>query len=175
VADGFKAAAARLPLIVGWALVSATVGLILRIIEDRSEKVGKLVAALLGMSWSVVSFLVIPILVIERENPLVALKKSTLLLKQTWGEELISNFSFGLIFFLLSIPAFLLMVLGILIGSGTTIITSIALAVIYLVILALIQSTLQTIFQAALYFYARKGQAPAGFQRELLVNSMGRK
>src|SRR5436190_24108713 len=105
VADGFRAASARLPVIAGWALVSATVGVVLRIIEDRSEKVGRFVAGLLGMAWTLVSFLVIPILVVENKGPLLALKESTKLLKKTWGEQLTGSFSFGLVFFLMSIPA----------------------------------------------------------------------
>ena len=101
VGDGLRAAASRLPVIAGWALVSATVGLILRIIEDRSDKIGQIIAGLLGMAWTVVSFLVVPILVIENKGPIAALQDSTALLKKTWGEQLISNFSFGMIFFVL--------------------------------------------------------------------------
>jgi len=85
VADGFRAAFSRIGLIVGWALVSATVGIILRIIEDRSKFVGRIVAGLLGLAWSVVSFLVVPILVVEKKGPMTALKDSTVLLKKTWG------------------------------------------------------------------------------------------
>ena len=70
--DGFRASWARFELIVGWALVSATVGLILRIIENRSEKAGQFVAGILGMVWTVVSFLVIPIMVIERKGPITS-------------------------------------------------------------------------------------------------------
>jgi hypothetical protein len=175
LADGFRAAFARIHLIVGWALVSASVGLILRIIEGRSEKIGRIVTGLLGMVWSVVSFLVIPILVIEQKGPIAALKESTILLKKTWGEQLVGNFSFGLIFFLLSIPAFPLMVLGVSAGSGIVMMMCIGLAVIYMVAIALIQSTLQAIFQAAVYSYVRNGQAPPGFRAELLRNSMAPK
>jgi hypothetical protein len=171
VGDGFREAFARFPLIVGWALVSATVGLVLRIIEDRSQKIGKIVAGLLGTAWSIMSFLVIPILVIDRKGPITALKESTALLKRTWGEQLVGNFSFGLIFFLLGIPAFLLPILGFVIGTVPAIITCIAIAVIYFIVLALIQSTLQAIFQAALYLYVRDGQA-AGFELALLQNAV---
>lgn len=172
VGDGFRAAFARLPLIFGWALVSATVGLVLRIIEDRSKTVGKIVAGLLGMAWTVVSFLVVPILVIEKKGPLSALKESTILLKKTWGEQLIGNFSFGFIFFLLNIPAILLIALGIFSGNVAIIITCIILGVVYLIIVALIQSALQAIFQAAIYLYAREGEAPSGFEPDLLAYSM---
>src|ERR1700676_5208466 len=41
IGAGFDAACKRLPQILGWALVSATVGVILKVIEDRSAKVGQ--------------------------------------------------------------------------------------------------------------------------------------
>jgi hypothetical protein len=175
VGDGFRAAFARLPLIFGWALVSATVGLILRIIEDRSKTVGKIVAGLLGLAWTIVSFLVVPILVIEKKGPISALKESTLLLKKTWGEQLIGNFSFGFIFFLLNIPAIILIALGIFSGNVAILITCIILGVVFLIVVALIQSALQAIFQAAIYLYAREGEAPAGFEPDLLAYSMTQK
>ncbi len=172
VGDGFRAAAARLPVILGWVLVSATVGLLLRMVEDRSEKIGQFVAGLLGMAWTAVSFLVIPILVMENKNPFTALKDSTVLLKKTWGEQLVGNFSFGMIFFLLGIPAVLLIVAGALAHSVIVLALCIAVAAVYLIVLALIQSALQSIFQAALYLYARDGRVPEGFQAEALSGAM---
>ena len=127
---------------------------------------------LLGAAWTVVSFLVIPILVVENKNPFIALKESTILLKKTWGEQVAGNFSFGLIFLLLSIPAIVLIVVGIFSGSLAAIAACVGLAVIYFVILALIQSALQSIFQAAVYLYARDGQVPEGFGAELLGSAM---
>lgn len=168
VSDGFRAAIARLPLIAGWTLVLATVGLILRIIGGRSEKTRRIVSSLLGMVWSVVSFLVIPILVIEKKSPIAALKESTMLLKKTWGEQLIGNFGFGIVFLLLGIPAFFLIFLGIFAGSSIAIICF-CLAAVYLIVSILIQSALQAIFQVAIYLYARDGQAPPGFQSELIA------
>jgi|ERR1044071_950664 hypothetical protein len=172
VADGFRAAASRLPVIAGWALASATVGMVLRIIEERSEKVGRFVAGLLGMGWTLVSFLVVPILVVENRSPMAALKESTRLLKKTWGEQLVGNFSFGLLFFFLGIPAYALIVLGILSGNAAMAVTAIALGALYLIVLALVQSALQSIFQAAVYLYARNGQVPDGFQAEFLNGAM---
>lgn len=172
IGDGLRAAASRLPVIAGWALVSATVGLILRVIEDRSEKIGQIVAGLLGMAWTVVSFLVVPILVIENKGPIAALQDSTALLKKTWGEQLVSNFSFGMIFFLLAIPAFVVFILGTMAGSSAALIVCAGLAVIYLIVLALVQSALQAIFQTALYLYARDGQVPPGFHAEVLGTAL---
>lgn len=175
VSYGLQVAISRLPLIAGWALVSATVGLILRVIEDRSQRLGQIVAGLLGVAWTLASFLVVPILVIEKKEPVTALKESTALLKKTWGEQLIGNFSFGLVFLLLAIPAFVFVVLGFMAGRGIGMIAGIVLAAIYLIGLALIQSALQTIFQAALYLYAKNGQVPPGFDARSLAGAMARK
>jgi hypothetical protein len=172
VGDGLRAASRRLPAIAGWAFISATVGLLLRLIEQRSEKIGRIVSGLLGMAWTVVSYLVIPILVAEERGPVAAFKESTQLLKKTWGQQLVGNFSFGLMFFLLSLPAFALIAVGIFSGSGVAALVCIALAVLYLIGLALVQSALQSIFQAAVYLYARDGQVPDGFQAEFLSGAM---
>jgi len=172
IGDGFRAAATRLPVIAGWAILSATVGLVLRVIEDRSEKIGRIVSGLLGAAWTLVSFLVVPILVVENKNPFTALKESTALLKKTWGEQLAGNFGFGLLSFLLAIPAVVLIVLGFFSGSPIAIAACIAFAIIYLIVLALVSSALQSIFQAALYLYARDGKVPDGFEAELLGNAM---
>ena len=172
VGDGIRSAAARLHLIVGWALVSATVGLILNIIENRSKKVGRFVAGLLGMAWSVTSFLVVPILIVEGTGPISALKESAVLLKKTWGEQLIGNFSFGLLFFLLSLPIVAVLALGFLAGNGAILIACIAVVVLYVIGLALVQSALQAIFQAAVYMYAREGKVPGGFESGMLRDAM---
>ncbi len=177
--DGFRICFARMPLIVGWALVAATVGLILRIIEDKNQKIGRFIAGLLGMAWTAISFLVLPILVIEKKDPISALKESTVMLKKTWGEQLMCNFSFGLIFFLLFIPGIALVALGIFIGisTGNAVVAAacIAVAVNYFIALSLIQSALQVIFQTALYYYAKHQTAPAGFDAATLGGAMYQK
>ena len=85
---------------------------------------------------------------------------------------MISNFSFGLIFILLGIPAVVLIILGAMSGEVTLIITFVVIAAIYMIILALIQSTLQGIFQAALFKYARSGSVPEGFDSQLLKGAI---
>jgi len=152
--------------------VSATVGLVLRVIEDRSDKIGQIVAGLLGMAWTVVSFLVVPVLIIENKNPFAALQESTVLLKKTWGEQLVSNFSFGGIFFLLMLPAFVLAGLAFYLGGPVVGIAVAVLAGIYFILLALVQSALQAIFQTALYLYARDGVVPDGFNADVLGTAL---
>lgn len=175
--DGIRFANRRLPQIAGWAVVSATVGLILRMIEDRSEKVGAIVAGLLGAVWTLTSFLVIPILVVEGVGPITALTKSTKMLKETWGEQIVSNFSFGVIFFFLNLPSFLLIGGGIYLYLAMELlvlgVALIAIGVVLLLLLGVIQTCLQSIFQAALYVYAREGHVEGSrFHENLMRNSV---
>ena len=172
IADGFRIAGSRIISILGWALVSATVGLILRMIEDKSKNIGRFVAGLLGAVWSFITFLVLPVLIIENKNPLTAIKDSAVMLKQTWGRQLASNFSFGLVFFLLNIPAIILIVLGVMSQNPPLMFVLIAIAVIYIIVLALIQSVLVTIFQTALYHYAKGEQMGSGFDASLLEDAI---
>lgn len=170
--SALRSATNRLPQILGWALVAATVGLILRAIEQYSERVGQFVAAILGAVWTATTFMVVPILVVEGKGPIDAFRRSTSLLRETWGEQLVSNFSFGIIFFLLAIPAFVMLVVGVALGGAVGGVIAIALAVIYLIVLALVQSVLQSIFQAVLYIYVESGKAPAGFRKRTLRGAM---
>jgi hypothetical protein len=187
VAGCFCEAFSRLHLIISWALVSATVGLILRIIEDRSERIGRWVAGLLGMAWTVLCYLVVPIIVVQRKGPVDALKESALLLRKTWGEQIVGKFSFGLVFFVLSLPALALIVMGVYMAAAAnnTLLGGlfIGVAVVYWIVLSLMQSALQSIFQAAVYLYALDpallsmplADGTRGFPVRLVAEAMGRK
>jgi hypothetical protein len=175
VSDGFKAAWSRLVLIAEWALVAATVGMVLRMIEGKSNRLGRIVTGLIGTAWSVGTFLVVPILVVENIDPIGAVRESVRLLKKTWGQQLIGSFSFGLVTILLSIPGILLLFLGgmSLGGSVASGLTLVVIGVIYMVALSLVQSALQSVFQASVYAYAREGKTPREFDRNLLAGSFG--
>ncbi|MBN1589132.1 MAG: hypothetical protein JW888_06435 [Pirellulales bacterium] len=171
LADGFRAARDRLPQIVAWALVSATVGLVLRIIESRSERVGQIVAGLMGMAWSAVTYFVVPVIVIERKGPVEATKRSLSILRGTWGEALTANFGIGVIVFLASLVGFVPIVLGFVAltaGLVPLAILGILLGVILLLLIGLVSSALNAIVIAALYLYAAEGSVPDYFDNRLL-------
>src|SRR5262245_13201687 len=138
--DGFRAAGSRLPQIFAWALVSATVGVILKAVESMHEKVGEFISAILGTAWSVITFFVVPVLVVERVGPFQAVSRSIAILKKTWGEALIGNFGLGLFKFLLLVPGFLILAGGIFLLSSTHSVAPglvvLGLAVIWLVLAA---------------------------------------
>ena len=171
--DGFRVAFARVPLLLGWALVSATVGVVLRIIEDRSKVVGRIIAGLLGMAWSLTTFLALPILVVEGKGPFAAVKQSTKMLRDTWGEQLIGGFSFGLLWFFCCLPGIVLFVVAILLIGFANILVPVILLAVYMIVLALVFSVMQTVFQAGLYYYARDSVAPPGWDAGILAGAVG--
>lgn len=176
--DGFSAAFSRFPQIAGWALVAATVGLILKIIESRSKRVGAIVASLLGMAWSAVTYFVVPVIVVEGTGPVAAAKRSFQVLKKTWGEALVANFGIGFIAFLASLVAFIPIVLGVIaIGSGLLVvgIAVIVVGVIALLVVSLISSALNAIIIGALYLYASDGTVPQQFDSDLFRYAFAQK
>lgn len=172
VLDGLKAATNQVAPIVGWALLLSTVGLILRLIGRKSSAGGRVAAGLMGVSWSIASFLVVPILVVEGKGPFAALSESISLLRKSWGEQLIGNFSFGLVFFLMSLPAFLVFGLAAYAGFGYLMIFFTILAAEYLMALSVIQSTLHSIFQAAVYSHVRSGTDPGRAQLDHISDAI---
>lgn len=170
-----SAATKRLHLILGWAAVSATVGLVLRLIEDRSPKIGQFVAAILGTAWALASFLVVPILVVDNKGPIAALTESGRLLRKTWGQQVVGNFSFGLVFFLLALPVFALFAVGIYAAVALHMVllgvACIAVAIVCFIGLALVQATLQSVFQAAVFMYAQ-GNLDHGFPPSLMQGAV---
>ncbi|MHC4400469.1 MAG: DUF6159 family protein [Planctomycetota bacterium] len=173
--DGLRAATSCLPQIVAWSLVSATVGLILRIIESSSEKAGRIAAALLGMGWSAATYFAVPILVVERVGPVEAVKRSLGLLKKTWGEALSANLGLGLIFFVVFLVALIPLILaGSLVGAGVAsgsmalIVLGVAGIVLIVVGMSLVSSALHAILLAAVYIYAKEGVVPDQFDQGLL-------
>jgi len=179
ISSGLSAAAKRLPQILGWALVSATVGLILRLIENANEKIGRFAAAILGSAWTFLTYLVVPVIVVEGKGPVASLKDSVKMLKDTWGQQLTGGFAFGLVYFLLS-----LLGVGIIAGAGylysvtnngVIFVAGIAIAAIYWLGLILVSAVMTPVFQAALYVYAKDGKAPGSFGEQLLSGAFRKK
>jgi MFS family permease len=172
VGDGVRIAMQHIGPILGYALVSATVGMILRWLSERGKIVGKIVSSIAGMAWNLATYLVVPVLVIEDVGPLEAVKRSATLLKKTWGEQIVGNFGigaiFGLLFFvliLLAVPVFVLVAMT----ESIALIVLVGLVfVLALVFLGLINSTLNGIYIAAVYRYAAEGEASGFFNEEMV-------
>ncbi len=174
LSDGLSAASRRLPQIAAWALVSATVGLILKVIESQSKRMGQIVAAILGTGWAIASYFVVPVLVVEKTGPIEALKRSATILRKNWGESLVSNFGVGLLTFIPSFAAFLVLMGGIVAIVSEHIVLGIILiviAIISILLISLVSATLTSIVIAALYLFASRGEAPEQIDQSLLENA----
>jgi hypothetical protein len=112
VAKGLRFALTRIGAIFSWAIFAATVGTILRAIQDKVGTLGKIITGLIGIVWSVATFFVVPIIAYENLGPIAAFKRSASLMKEKWGESIGASFSFGIIQFLaillLAVPSFVL-------------------------------------------------------------------
>jgi hypothetical protein len=162
VGRSLTAANKRLPRLLPWAVVTATVSIILSQLE-RQGWLGAIVANLLGMAWAVVTFLTIPIIMLEDLGPVAALKRSGALFKQTWGENLVAQIGFGLFAFIAFLPAVALAAIGFASGVDVVAGVTIAIAVVWLAIVTIVVSALSGIYRTALYRYAVDGRAPTAF------------
>lgn len=170
--DGMRIATSKLVVILGYAFIAATVGMVLRAIQERVGIVGKIIVAFVGVGWTLATYLVVPVLVNRDVGPIDAIKESAMLLKETWGENVIGQAglgaAFGLILFAVIGCGVALIVLAALAGSGVLIGTAILLTILAVAVTALIQAALGGIYAAALYRYATTGEGSQGFGAETL-------
>lgn len=173
VADGLKAAWGKKGVIFQWALLAATIGLLLHILESRSRGWGSRVFTWLGrMAWAAATYFVVPVLVFEGLSPFDALKRSVAVVKKTWGEALTGEFSTGFIFFLLGLLGLLPIFAGFTFGPVGLFI-GIGIAVIYWVLLAAVGGAINGILIAGLYKYAKDGRVPGGLPAHIIEAPMG--
>jgi len=172
IKDGFIQANSRIKSILGWALIAAFVSLFFKIIESNSKTFGKVISSILGVAWSMVTFLVIPIIVVEGKGPIESFKESKALLKKSWGDQILLNVGFGIIFLpLIVITPFVLYALF----FSTDDIYHPIIFIFYIsfwVLASILYSVIQTMFQTALYIYLKEGIEPNGFPPDLLNNSV---
>jgi len=171
IGSGIDAAIKRLPQILGWTLVASTVGIILRTIGQQTGIVGRIATAIIGIAWNIAVFFVVPCLVIDQENPFAALKSSTAMLKQTWGERIILGVGVGYAIGMLALLALIPLVAGIFLMSNNMVALGLLLlvmAVLYWIVVAVAGSAVTTIYQTALYLYSRHDTVPVGFNAEYM-------
>jgi Family of unknown function (DUF6159) len=162
--------------ILKWSALTTTVGLLLRVIQDRLGAAGAIIGALGGLAWGVVSFLVVPVLVTEDVGPVSAVKRSATLLKETWGTSLRTTLRFGWIALVLWLPTLAVVGLGVwlLLQGGTAADATgaglLVLGVFAGIVLATVFSAVGGYARALIYRYAT-GQATPGVEPRLLAGA----
>ena len=167
ISDGLKVARENIVRIAGWALLTATIGLILRAISERFGWIGRIIAGIAGAAWNIVTYLVVPVLIFEKKGPWASVKRSGSLIRQTWGEAAGGYLTLGGIFLLLALPGILFILFGALLGSLVGVLVGLGIAVVYWLILGLLGSAAQSILVTALYRYATTGKLGFGFPEDI--------
>lgn len=161
VGDGLAIASKRMGAILGYAVIAATVGMILRMISERGGIFAKIAVALVGMAWTLATYLTVPILVTKDIGPIDAIKESAMVFKRTWGEQVVGNFGMGWAMFGMFF-SWTIVSVALFIGVGAiapvAVLPMIGISVLGYVFLGLLGSALQGIYTAALYRYAMTGE-----------------
>jgi hypothetical protein len=175
VTDGLQAALSNLPAILGYALIAATVGTILRIIEQRVGLIGRIVTALIGAAWTLATAMTLPVLIVENVGPVEAISRSLDLLRRNWGENLIGNGGISIGMAVIGVPLCLLAVLFMMSAISSKAPGMITLAAIVLLVtligLSLVSTTLHSIYTAALYRYSTGSKDNGAIGPELLADA----
>ena len=169
--EGLSNAVRHIGSIFVWALISATVGLILQIIHDKAGFIGQIATAIVGGVWSLVTFFVVPILILEDKGVFDSVKESVSLIKKTWGESIVGSGSIMLVFIVIGFVALLGLFAMLFIGNMVLFGIALVLFLVFVVILGVVAAAMQGIFVTALYTYARTGTVPSAFNKDLIQNA----
>lgn len=182
IGQGLTAARSRWGVILQWAGVQLVIGALISVLQSiLRERVGPIVGALIGgladFAWTVATFFVIPTIALEGLGPIQSLKRSTQVIRSRWGEGLTGTAAIGVITFLLGfLPGGLLIVIGValiqnaLVAAILGVVLIVAGAVV-IVVTAVLQATISTVFRVALYRFATQDAVLGPFDRAELEHA----
>ena len=167
-ADGVNAALKRLPIIIVWGIIAGTVGLLLKALEgaarssdnDAMRALASIIHFLGGLAWWVMTFFMIPHLILEGQSVGDALQSSKKTFYSTWGETITSGLGIGLIGFLIAVPL-LAVTLGLTVVAGPV---GLFFGAIAIGLLIAWTNAAEQVAVAALYRFAKDGQMPKIYQ-----------
>jgi hypothetical protein len=175
VGDGLAVSRSRLSQISGWAAVSAAISLVMGVLENQGGTLGTVAARLVGMAWSLITFLAVPVIAIEGTGPFETIKRSGELFRERWGQQITGNIAIGAAVFLLGVlPAIALIAGGIALWSSASFLGAVLVIVgaLVLAIAMLVSRALSGIFGVALYRYALDGETVGGFTQDELESAV---
>jgi hypothetical protein len=165
VGKGIQFSMSRIGAILSWAVVAATVGLILRIIQENVGWLGRIITGLIGIVWSVTTFFVVPVLAYENVGPVDAVKRSGSLMREKWGESIGAGFSIGLVGF---IGGIFIILAGIALAFIHPMVGGVF-AILAFILLSVVLSAAQTVFISAAYHNAT-GSPVRHFRDEMFAD-----
>lgn len=165
---GIRQAMKCLPQILTWGVIAGTVGLFIKVLEGLAHSedsplplrfMAGLASFIIGVAWWIVTFFMVPMIVLERAGVLDGMSKSTELFKRTWGEDVASHIGTGLLMavciillFCISFPIMAVGEIGLILGM--------VIFAVGLLFVVLFFSTVEAVNRASLFYYAKTGEAP---------------
>jgi hypothetical protein len=171
---GLQFACSRWKAILMWTLFAGVIGLIIKVIEQRFELVGRIIARLIGVAWSIASVFVIPIIVRDEStvNPLVMLKKSAGTLKNAWGEGLIGYIGLGAVNTIVMIGSILMLGFAGFVSAKLHNFWLFGLVavgwLVSIVIWSYLMNVASLVYKGALYLYAAEGVIHEPYDQQML-------
>jgi Family of unknown function (DUF6159) len=167
----------RIGPIFGYAVISATVGILLRFVSERLGILGRVLGAGAGLAWTVATFLVVPVLAAEGIGPVEAIEKSAGLLRKSWGENLVGNGGMSIVMGLIAVPLAAAFAGGIALldTQQTLALVILVVAGMALAAVVLVGAALSAIYAASVYYYATVGEPPVDFDGDLIRQAFTRK
>jgi hypothetical protein len=176
--QGLSTALSHSPSLFLWSLITSTVGVVLQFLAERSKLLGRIILWFIGAAWSVLTYFVVPAMVIDKKSAFASIGHSAEVFKRTWGETFISNISIAVVFLagnlLIIFGAFIFIITAVVLEVYPLVILVLVLLVIMLFLSAILQSTLNGVIKTLLYLYASENFVPVDFNAELLSKVMSK-
>jgi len=170
---GLTEAARRIVPILGWSLLTTSVGILLRLMASGAKErggllgfIGQVVVGLIGFAWTIATMFVVPVMIIEGSGVFASFKRSAELLRRTWGEQLILNASVGFVFTYLygAVAGLVTFVVFLRLFVIPFAIWPVVVAAgLFVAIAFVLQFTLTGIFNTVLYTFATGEKVPGRF------------
>jgi len=167
--DGLRVAWRFMPSIIFWTLISYTFGFLVTML-DMGRGSSRIVRKVLGAGWSVITFLVVPLMIVENQNIFKSLAQSNKVMEKKWGDNLHPGFSLGWFFLLLNLPLLAYSVYVYMSAPEWRTLESIFGAAYFVLTLVIVQ-TARAVLMVVFYEYAATGKVAEGFSEDFLRNA----
>ena len=162
--ESTRAVSGSLGPIVVWSVISATVSIVFRVLENSDNPLATALRSLFAVGWAILTFFIVPVLVFEDVTATSMFERSGEVFRNTWGETLGAGFGITAIVAGIGI----LLVGGAVVVSGPLAAAApgggVVLVALALVFTYLLSQTIWGVAKTALYVYAVEGATPGQFE-----------
>jgi hypothetical protein len=184
IGHGISRSIERLMTLIGWDLIATVINIIVGFIRGNNQNgaasaLRNIAAAGVLSMWSLITFFVVPFIMLDGQGPIGAIKKSFALFKEKWGTQIFGGVRIGGVIGLATVlPGILLVVLGFFATNldNSTLLAGgiflIVLGILLFMVGALLISTMRGIFSVVLFRFAKDGVIEGGFTDQELADAV---